>query len=98
MSGVIEAIVGQVRSIVKDMGVQLGDEGILPLLRPVAPFNEPAMLAPVIAISAVIGVVVCSGVAISAFATLMVALLALYLVLAEIFGYSFEFVPIRVGA
>ena len=96
MSGLLEAIVGQVRSIVRDVGQQLGDDGILPLLRPVAPFNEPAMLAPVVAISAMIGVVVCSGVAISAFATLMVALLALYLVLAEIFGYSFEFIPIRV--
>jgi hypothetical protein len=97
MSGLLETIVGQVRSIVKDVGLQLGDDGILPLLRPVAPFNEPAVLAPVVAISAVLGLIIFSGVAISAFATLMIALLALYLVLAEIFGYSFEFIPIRVG-
>jgi hypothetical protein len=69
----------------------------MPLFRPVAPFNEPAVLAPIIALSAMIGVAVFSGLALSAFATLIVALLALYLLLAEIFGYSFELVPIRVG-
>lgn len=97
MSGFLETVYSQVREFVKDMGQQLNGEGLLPLLRPVAPFNEPAVLAPVVAISAMLGVVIFSGVALSAFATLMVALLALYLMLAEIFGYSFEFVPFRVG-
>ncbi len=96
MNGMLETIYGQLRGIMTQVGRQLGEQGVLPLLRPVAPFNEPAVLAPVVAISALIGVVICTGVAISAFAALMVALLALYLVLAEIFGYSLELAPIRV--
>jgi hypothetical protein len=97
VNGLLETIYGQVRGLVSEFGQQLGEQGVLPLLRPVAPFNEPAVLAPVVALSALIGVMVFAGVALSAFATLMVALLVLYLVLAEIFGYSFEFVPVRVG-
>jgi hypothetical protein len=97
VNGFLETIYGQVSGLASEFGRQLGEQGVLPLLRPVAPFNEPAVLAPVVALSALIGVMVFSGVALSAFATLMVALLALYLVLAEIFGYSFEFVPLRVG-
>ena len=75
----------------------MNEQGLLPFMRPVAPFNEPAVLAPVVAVSALIGLFVFSGVAVSAFASLMIALLALYLLLAEIFGYSFEFVPFRMG-
>ena len=93
----LDNIYGRVRGLVDQMGTQLGEQGFLPLFRPVAPFNEPAVLAPIVALSAMIGVAMFSGLALSAFATLIVALLALYLLLAEIFGYSFEFVPIRVG-
>jgi hypothetical protein len=97
MENWLENVYGQVRGVVNELGQQINDQGILPLLRPVAPFNEPALLAPVIAGFAIIGFFFFSGVALSAFATLTIALLVLYLVLAEIFGYSFEFVPIRVG-
>jgi hypothetical protein len=97
MSTLLQTLYGQVRGLVDEVGVQLGEQGFMPLFRPVAPFNEPAVLAPIIALSAMIGVAVFSGLALSAFATLIVALLALYLLLAEIFGYSFELVPIRVG-
>ena len=98
MNDLLSSLMNQVRGVVGDVGEQLGEQGFLPLLRPVAPFNESVVLGPVVAISALIGVAIFSGVAISAFAALIVALLALYLVLAEIFGYSFEFIPIRVGA
>jgi hypothetical protein len=93
----LEAVYGQFRGVVGDLGQQLAQHGVVPLLRPVAPFNEPAVLAPVVAGLAIIGFFFFSGVAISAFATLIVALLVLYLVLAEVFGFSFEFVPLRVG-
>ncbi len=88
---------GRFRGVVGDIGQQLAQHGVMPLLRPVAPFNEPAVLAPIVAGLAIIGFFFFSGVAISAFATLVVALLVLYLLLAEIFGFSFEFVPLRVG-
>lgn len=93
----LEAIYGQVRDVVQGVGQQISEQGVFPLLKPVAPFNEPAVLAPVVAVSALLAFFMLSGVAVSAFATLVVALLALYLVLAEIFGYSFEFIPVRVG-
>lgn len=93
----LETMYGQVRGVVGELGEQLGQHGVVPLLHPVAPFNQPPLLAPVVAGLAIIGFFFFSGVAISAFATLVVALLVLYLVLAEIFGFSFEFVPLRVG-
>jgi len=93
----LEVIYAQVRGVVDELGQQVSEQGFMPLLRPVAPFNEPAVLAPVVAVSALIGFFFLSGVAISAFATLIVALLAIYLVLAQVFGYSLEFVPFHVG-
>ncbi len=93
----LETIYGEFRGVVGEFGQQVREQGLLPLLRPVAPFNEPAVLAPVVAISAVIGFCFLSGIAVSAFAALVVALLAIYLVLAQVFGYCFEFVPLRMG-
>jgi len=93
----LETIYGELRGVVGEFSQQVREQGLLPLLRPVAPFNEPAVLAPVIAVSAMIGFFFLSGIAISAFAALVVALLAIYLVLAQVFGYSFEFIPLRVG-
>ena len=97
MNAWLETIYGELRGVVSEFGQQVREQGLLPLLRPVAPFNEPAVLAPVIAVSAVIGFFFFSGIAVSAFAALVIALLAIYLVLAQVFGYSFEFVPLRMG-
>jgi hypothetical protein len=97
MNSWLETIYTQVRGVVGEFGQQVSEQGLLPLLSPVAPFNEPAMLAPVVAVSALIGFFFFSGIAVSAFAALIVALLAIYLVLAQVFGYSFEFIPVRMG-
>jgi hypothetical protein len=96
-NGWLEMIYGELRGLVDGVGYQLREQGLLPLLRPVAPFNEPPLLAPVVAVTALLGFFIMSGIAISAFATLVVALLILYLLLAEVFGYSFELVPLRMG-
>jgi hypothetical protein len=93
----LETIYGELWGVVGEFSQQVREQGLLPLLRPVAPFNEPAVLAPVVAVTAMIGFFFLSGIAISAFAAFVVALLAIYLVLAQVFGYSFEFIPVRVG-
>jgi hypothetical protein len=93
----LDAIYEQLSGLSDRFREEVRAQGLFPLLRPVAPFNEPQFLAPIVTLAAVIGFMLLSGLAISAFATLLVALLALYLLLAEVFGFSVEFIPLRVG-
>jgi hypothetical protein len=81
LRGVLDALWGEVRQ-----------HGVLPMLEPVAPFNE-GLLSPAVAIGGLLGVVLLSGMAITAFGSLVVSLLALYLLLVEVFGVSVELRP-----
>lgn len=81
LRGVADAFWGEVRQ-----------HGML-LLEPVPPFNRPGFLSPAVAIGGFIGVVLLSGVAITAFGALVLTLLALYLLLVEVFGVSIELHP-----
>jgi hypothetical protein len=65
--------------------------GFRDLVSPVDPFNRVDILTPLITIAGVIGMLVLSGVAISAFATTLFALFVLYLLLTEVFGYELSF-------
>jgi len=65
----------------------------MPLLEPVAPFNQSPLLLPLVVAGSLISLIVLSGIAIGAFAALFTALLALYLLLSEVFGVSLEFHP-----
>jgi len=55
---------------------------------PVVP--APTLLGPLMAIGSVIALALLSGLAISSVATLLVALVALYLLLTEVFGIDIE--------
>ena len=76
------------------VGKEVRGEGMLALLRPVAPFNQPAFLAPAITVGALIGFLLFSGVAVTALGALLTALLALYLLLVQVFGVTVEFHPL----
>lgn len=81
--GVGEAFYGEVR-----------ERGVLPMLRPVAPFNRPGFLAPAVTVGGLVAALLLSGMAVTAFGALMVALLALYLLLVQVFGISIEVHPL----
>jgi hypothetical protein len=69
------------------------EHGLLPLLSPVAPFDRPAFLAPAVALGGVVAVLLLSGVAATALGALLLALLALYGLLVEVFGFTIEVHP-----
>jgi len=68
--------------------------GLLALLRPIAPFNRPGFLAPLITIGALITFLMLSGVAVTALGALLTALLAVYILLVQVFGVSIELHPL----
>ena len=81
--GVVDAFWGEVKQ-----------HGILPLLEPVPPFNKPGFLSPAVAVGGLLGILLLSGLAVTAFGSLLLTLLALYVLLVEVFGVSVELQPL----
>jgi hypothetical protein len=93
MTGWLEEIGRQLRNVGDVVLDEVRAGGLLPLLEPVAPFNRPGLLAPAIAVGGLIAVILLSGMAVTALGSLLLALLALYLLLAHLFGLSIELHP-----
>jgi len=91
--GWLEELGRQLRSVGDVMWEEVRAGGLLPLLEPVPPFNRPGLLAPAIAVGGLIAVILLSGLAVTALGSLLLALLALYLLLAQVFGVSIELHP-----
>ncbi|MFQ5477035.1 MAG: hypothetical protein ACE5E4_00275 [Candidatus Binatia bacterium] len=64
------------------------DSGFSSLLAPVAPFNSSGVLTPLVSVAGCISIIMLSGVAVGALATLLASLLAVYFLLTEVFGYN----------
>jgi len=67
----------------------------MPLLEPVAPFNQSPLLLPLVVAGSLISLIVLSGMR-SGRSPRSHRLLALYLLLSEVFGVSLEFHPFPV--
>ena len=83
----------QLRGVVDAFWGEVKTNGILPLLEPVAPFNRPGFLSPAVAIGGLLAITLLSGMAVTAFGSLVLVLLALYILLAQVFGVTFELHP-----
>ncbi len=94
----IDEIGQQLRSVADALWGEVRERGILPLLQPVGPYNQAGLLQPAVTVGGVLSVVLLSGVAVTALGTLLVALIALYLLLVEVFGVSVELHPFGPGA
>lgn len=92
-----DALGKEVWDALAEIGGEVREQGLLPLLRPVAPFNRPALLAPVVTAGALVSFLLLSGVAVSALGALLLAVLGMYLLLAQVFGFSLELHPFRVA-
>jgi hypothetical protein len=90
-----EYIFDQARQLLDNIRQETTERGLMPLLEPVAPFNQSPLLLPIVIAGSLISLIFLSGLAIGAFATLFTALLALYLLLSEVFGVSLEFHPFQ---
>jgi len=88
-----EYIYDQARQLLDNLRTETNERGLMPLLEPVAPFNQSPLLLPLVVAGSLISLIFLSGIAIGAFAALFTALLALYLLLSEVFGVSLEFQP-----
>lgn len=80
----------QIRGVVDTFWGEVKEHGLLPLLEPVAPFNRPGFLSPAVAIGGLLAILLLSGMAVTAFGSLVLTLLALYVLLVEVFGFSVE--------
>jgi len=89
-----EDVTNQVWGVVEAFGSEARQQGFLSLLRPVAPFNRPGFLAPAVTIGALLTFLMLSGVAVTALGALLTALLALYILLVQVFGVSIEIHPL----
>jgi hypothetical protein len=67
---------------------QRRNRGLSELLRPVDPFNRSEVLAPLVGMAGVVLMLMLSGVAVGALATTIAALMALYFLLTQVFGYD----------
>jgi hypothetical protein len=90
----IEDLGGQLWGVVEAFGAEARERGLLALLRPVAPFNRPAFLAPAVTVGALLSFLALSGVAVTALGALLTALFALYLLLVQVFGVTVELHPL----
>ena len=96
MANWLEEIGSQLWSVAEVFGREASGQGVLGLLRPVAPFNRPNFLAPAITVGALLSFLILSGVAVASLGALLTALLALYLLLVEVFGVTIELHPLGV--
>lgn len=88
-----EEVTSQVWGAAEAFGLEARQQGLLSLLRPVAPFNRPALLAPAVTVGALLTFMMLSGVAVTALGALLTALLALYILLIHVFGLTIELHP-----
>ena len=94
MNSWLEDIARQVRSLLTAVVDEARGDGLLPMMRPIAPFNQPSFLAPVVTVAGLMSMMLLSGVAVTAFGMMLVAMLAMYLLLVQVFGLSIEINPL----
>lgn len=84
----------QLSSVAGAVWDEINANGVMPLLQPVAPFDKPDFLAPAVAIGGLLGLVIASGLAVTALGGLLLSLLAAYVLLVDVFGFSLELAPL----
>ena len=92
-NGWMDDLSRQIWGVVESFGAEAQRQGFLSLLRPVHPFNRPDFMAPAVTIGALLTFLMLSGVAVVALGALLTALLALYILLVQVFGVSIELHP-----
>ena len=88
---------GLLRDQAQDLWKRLWEDGeaarLLPMLRPIGRFAGPQALSPFSALGVLLALVVTSGMALGAFAVLLVSSLVLYFLLTEVLGLEIELRP-----
>jgi hypothetical protein len=90
----MDDVTEQLRAVAGAVWEEINTNGVIPFFHPVAPFDRPEFMAPAIAIGGLLGLMVTSGLALTAFAGLLLSLLAAYVLLVDVFGFSIELKPL----
>ena len=96
MASLFTIFTEQAQAFWTQLRAEAGSEGLLPLLRPIPPYDGTPLLSPVTSFATLIGLAVLSGIALGAFGILFAASLAIYLLLTEVLGITIEVRPFRV--
>jgi len=83
----------QLWAVAEAFGAEVREQGFLSFLRPIAPFNRPGFLVPLVTVGALVTFLMLSGVAVTALGAFLAALVALYLLAVQVFGVSIELHP-----
>jgi hypothetical protein len=89
----LEGVTEQLWGVLDAFRSEVQERGLLPMLEPVAPFNRPAFAAPAVTLGGLLALLLLSGVAITALGAFLTALLALCVLLVQVFGFSLEMHP-----
>lgn len=89
----LDDISQQIWGVAEAFGAEVQQHGFFAVLRPVAPFNQPSFLVPLVTVGALVTFLLLSGVALASLGALAAALVALYLILVQVFGVSLEVHP-----
>ena len=92
-SDLLSAVSEQFDTLTSAIWEESNENGFLALVTPVDPFNRSDLLTPIVSAAGIITMIMLSGVAVGAMATLLAALMALYYVLTEVFGYELAVAP-----
>lgn len=84
----LESLGEQAEDIFDSFTKEGREAGLRSLIAPVDPFNRSTLLTPLVTVAGVASVLLLSGVAVGAMVALLAALLALYFLLTEVFGYE----------
>ena len=96
MSSLFTLLSGPLQTVWSALRKAGAEHGVLPLVRPVAPYDGSPLLAPLATLGIVLALVATSGIALAALGVLVLALLALWLLLTEVLGISIEVRPFPV--
>jgi len=87
-TGIFESASEKLGGLYDTLRRQRRNRGLSDLLRPVDPFNRSEVLAPLVGMAGVVMMLILSGVAVGALAMTIAALMALYFLLTQVFGYD----------
>ena len=96
MNSWLDEITRQLRGVAAAFWRETRVQDLMPLLRPVPPFNQPGFLAPAVTIGGLLSFLLLSGVAVTALGALLLALLSMYLLIVQVFGVTIELAPFGV--
>lgn len=92
----IDELGRQLGALAEAFWLDVRERGVAVYVQPVGPYGR-SLVAPLVTAAGILGIIVLAGVAVTAMGTAVLALVALWLLLSQVFGFSLEFAPVFGG-